>query len=78
MPFIRTPRRPWNESVIIGEQGNQKAQGSIFGHTHFNDFMKDLSNAIDDCTLFIYVESMTIKILTRMNIIVDDLMNLIE
>ena len=40
--------------------------------------MKDLSNVIDDCTLFIYVESMTIKILTRMNIIVDDFMNLIE
>ena len=66
------------DSSLFGQQGYQKAQGSIFGHTHFNDFMKDLSNVIDDCTLFIYVESMTIKILTRMNIIVDDFMNLIE
>ena len=65
-------------SIIIGQQGNQKAQGSIFGHTHFNDFMKDLSNAIDDCTLFIYVESMAIKILTRVNIIVDDFKHFIE
>ena len=56
-------------SVIIDQQGNQKAQGSIFGHTHFNDFMKDLSHAKDDCTLFIYVESMTIKTLTRMTLL---------